>query len=67
MVTEQLSKDGGGKISLELDKPAAVHQVVQQPLCDKPNSELVRDCLSPQLIRNFPAESFAFLEQLSQM
>lgn len=68
VVTGQYSKDGSGKVPLELDRPAAVNEFVKQPSCGKqPSSDLVRDCLSPQLIRNFPAESFAFLEQLSQM
>ncbi|XP_041957120.1 uncharacterized protein LOC121715445 isoform X1 [Alosa sapidissima] len=65
--TKQFSKDDGEKVPLALDGPAALHQLVKQPLYDEPHSEVARECLSPHLIRHFPAESFAFLEQLSQM
>ncbi|XP_062386616.1 collectin-12-like [Sardina pilchardus] len=61
------SKDAGEKFPLVLYGRAALHQLVKPPSYDEPISEVARECLSPHLIRNFPAESFAFLEQLSQM
>lgn len=67
MVAGNLSKKGGKNIRLASDGPATVKKFVKQPSYDEAHSEVARDYLSPQLIRKFPAESFAFLEQLSQM